>query len=328
MGAKKAETELRMRLGYPNTFGVNCVGLGGGLALLWSNDVVVDLKSYSKNHIDVWVMEQGCSTRQWRFTGFYGDPSRSRRKESWRLLRFLRNASNLPWICGGDFNEVLHDHEQIGGNDRENWKMEGFREAVDDCGFTDLGFSGLPYTWDNKREGSNNVKVRLDRCLVDDNMLGLYGDSAVTHIQTTESDHCAILIKLCRSGDVGNQRRDKPFRYENMWQRHETYEDTVVRNWQGSCNSLAEVHIALGVMKNSLKSWEGSQFGSVRKELVNLRRRLELIQKNNLHSGPTREERSVGRRLAEILAREEIMVKQRSRVDWLRSDRVLTKLLH
>jgi hypothetical protein len=43
MGAKKAETELRMRLGYPNTFGVNCVGLGGGLALLWSNDVVVDL---------------------------------------------------------------------------------------------------------------------------------------------------------------------------------------------------------------------------------------------------------------------------------------------
>jgi hypothetical protein len=61
---------------------------------------------------------------------------------------------------------------------------------------------------------------------------------------------------------------------------------------------------------------------------VNFRRRLELIQKNNLHSGPTREERSVGRRLAEILAREEIMVKQRSRVDWLRSDRVLTKLLH
>ena len=107
MGARKVETELRARLGYPNAFGVNCVGLSGGLALLWSNEVVVDLKTYSKNHIDVWVTEDRGLGQQWCFTGFYGDPSRSRRKESWRLLKFLRNASNLPRLCGGDFNEVL-----------------------------------------------------------------------------------------------------------------------------------------------------------------------------------------------------------------------------
>jgi hypothetical protein len=48
MVARKAETELRQRLGFANAFGVNCAGLSGGLALLWTNDVVVDLKSYSK----------------------------------------------------------------------------------------------------------------------------------------------------------------------------------------------------------------------------------------------------------------------------------------
>jgi hypothetical protein len=317
MGARKAETELRSRLGFPNAFGVNCIGLSGGLALLWTNEVVVDLNTYSKNHIDVWITEGGDTSRQWRFIGFYGDPCRGRRKESWRLLRFLRSASDLPWLYGGGFNEVLFEHEQFGGHDREEWKMEGFRETVEACGFMDLGYSGLPYTWDNKREGRSNIKVRLDRCLADDGMLDLYGASSVLHVQTTESDHCAVLVKLCRPYDLGNRRCAKPFRYENMWQRHETYEETVATAWEGGCSSLADVHSSLGEMQNSLKSWEGEYFGSVKKELSHLRRCLERTRANNLHTGPTREERDIARRLAELLAREEIMVKQRSRVDWL-----------
>jgi hypothetical protein len=70
-------------------------------------------------------------------------------------------------------------------------------------------------------------------------------------------------------------------------------------------------------MKNTLKSWDRHQFGSVRKELANLRRQLEEIRRNNLHSGPSIEERSIARRPAEILSREEIMEKQCSRVEWL-----------
>ena len=41
-------------------------------------------------------------------------------------------------------HEVLCVTEQIGGNNREDWTMEGFREAVDECCFSDLGYSGLP----------------------------------------------------------------------------------------------------------------------------------------------------------------------------------------
>jgi hypothetical protein len=115
---------------------------------------------------------------------------------------------------------VLDVQEQLGGNDCEEWKMEGFRKAVEACGFTDLGFSGLPYTWDNKRGGASNIKVQLDRYLANEGMLDLYGDSLVSHIQTTESDHCALVIKLWRTGDRGNHTRGSPFRYENMWQRH------------------------------------------------------------------------------------------------------------
>lgn len=58
--------------------------------------------------------------------------------------------SDLPWLCAGDFNETLDAGEQIGGLPRQERQMEGFWKAVDTCGFTDLGFIGLPYTWDNR----------------------------------------------------------------------------------------------------------------------------------------------------------------------------------
>lgn len=53
---------------------------------------------------------------------------------------------DLPWLCAGDFNEVLHATEQFGGRGRTERQMEDFREAVEECGFVDLGFIGLPYT--------------------------------------------------------------------------------------------------------------------------------------------------------------------------------------
>lgn len=58
-----------------------------------------------------------------------------------------------------DFNEVLAAEEHFGANERESWRIAGFQEVVADCGFLDLGFTGMQYTWDNRQDGNNNVKV-------------------------------------------------------------------------------------------------------------------------------------------------------------------------
>jgi hypothetical protein len=47
------------------------------------------------------------------------------------------------------------------------------------CRFKDLGFIDLPYTWDNRQEGSHNVKVRLDRDLATDTFLDLFREVKV-----------------------------------------------------------------------------------------------------------------------------------------------------
>jgi hypothetical protein len=77
--------------------------------------------------------------------------------------------------------------------------MEGFREAVEECKLEDLGFYGLPYTWDNKQHGANNIKVRLDRALGDDKFSECFDNTLVNHIQCGESYHCALMISVRRS---------------------------------------------------------------------------------------------------------------------------------
>lgn len=51
-------------------------------------------------------------------------------------------------------------------------------------GFMDLGFIGLPYTWDNRQQGNDNVKVRLDRGLASSAFLEMFND-----VKVACSDH-------------------------------------------------------------------------------------------------------------------------------------------
>ena len=73
----------------------------------------VQLLGYSMNHIDVEVHDFGACP--WRLTGFYGFPERARRHHSWKLLTTLKDKSNLPWVCLGDF-AFLKGKSKVGGS--------------------------------------------------------------------------------------------------------------------------------------------------------------------------------------------------------------------
>jgi hypothetical protein len=109
--------------------------------------------------------------------------------------------------------------------------MEGFREAVQICGFLDLGFIGLPYTWDNRQHGNDNVKVRLDRGLASLAFFDMFRDTKVWHVQTTESDHCCMVLECYRNRPRQRWAR-RHFRYENMWCRDPSYMRVVEAAWQ------------------------------------------------------------------------------------------------
>ena len=132
---------------------------------------------------------------QWRFTGVYGFADKSRKHETWSLLRDLHRRSPLLWMCAEDFNEILWSHEKLGLGARQESLMKEFKDALDECGLMDLSYVGDKFTWRGKRADSL-VLERLDRAVADNGWFSLYPGTKVQHLRTHSSDHRAILIKL------------------------------------------------------------------------------------------------------------------------------------
>jgi hypothetical protein len=74
--------------------------------------------------------------------------------------------------------------------------MTAFSDSLADCNLTDLGYAGYDFTWNNRRDGSDNIQVRLDRGTATTSFLELYPMTTVEHIALEESDHMALLIRV------------------------------------------------------------------------------------------------------------------------------------
>jgi endonuclease/exonuclease/phosphatase family metal-dependent hydrolase len=221
---QKAHVEgLARSIGYDRCFAVSSSGRSGGLALFWNNDVSIEILPYSQYHIDAIVKEVG--TEPWRLTVVYGEAQVAERFKTWDLMKFSSSSSPYPWVCVGDFNEVLHQHEHCGVQERSHAQIAGFRDAVDVCGLQDLGFEGVKCTFEKKIAGGSYCQVRLDRALATADWCDRFPLARVRHLTAAMSDHNPILLtwndvqdNQCRQGGF------RPFRYEVMWERHEDFD--------------------------------------------------------------------------------------------------------
>ena len=93
---KKYQMEnVKFKIGLMNGLIVPSVRRSGGLAMLWSRDIKLEVQSYSRNFVDA-VVTDFDSGFKWRITGFYDNPETCRRKESWDFLRSLNRMCHLP----------------------------------------------------------------------------------------------------------------------------------------------------------------------------------------------------------------------------------------
>ena len=78
---------MRNEIKIDNVVCVDRIGMSGGLALFWDSEWDVKLRTLSKSHIDVIVIEK--DRVSWRLTGIYGHPEKLKRIETWNLMRLL-----------------------------------------------------------------------------------------------------------------------------------------------------------------------------------------------------------------------------------------------
>ncbi|XP_074288069.1 uncharacterized protein LOC141613227 [Silene latifolia] len=178
---------------------VDSVGRSGGLAMLWRKEVDYVLMFASVHHMDFQVRN---ADGDWRITGFYGWRAVSDRHLSWKLLRFLSGQSQLPWVCIGDFKDILYSTEMKGGS-RTQCQMNNLWDAIDDCGLWDGPWEGYNFSFDNGQAGEENRQSMLDRALCTSTWSDLFPFTRLFYLAQKWSDHAPIKLVLNRRESGG-----------------------------------------------------------------------------------------------------------------------------
>lgn len=84
----------------------------------------------------------------------------------------------------------------MGGNEKQVNMVAGFREALKECELVDLGFVGYPFTWSNRRFGTQLIEERLDRFLCNKSWGNCFQEKAALNLVTWSFDHNPILMEV------------------------------------------------------------------------------------------------------------------------------------
>lgn len=119
METKVTTEEMRKinttKFGYNGCFSVDCEGLPisrrGGLCMMWLDCLSLNILSYSAHHI-MCKVSGNVNKGDWFILGIYGWPENNARDRTWRLMTSIKRSMLDPWLCMGDFNEIMWSFEK------------------------------------------------------------------------------------------------------------------------------------------------------------------------------------------------------------------------
>lgn len=335
-------TNIRGQLGWRNMFAVSCsfvkkkggkgVSRAGRIALLWEVNTSASLLSYSDNHIDV-TIDASSTSKSWRFTGFYGQPRVQDRHLSWSLLKLLAHKSPLPWLTGGDFNEILTSQEKQGGPTRNSRQMSEFMEAVDVCSLQNIHSVGPRFTWHGIR-GGQEIMVRLDRFMASEGWWKLFPASRALNLKPSKSDHLPILLEVrefAHRKKKKKKKKRKRFRFEDSWLLNDDCKKFIDLGWNmavSGSDPVSKIRSKISNTRETLMKWSKSLFGKIKEDIEQTRASLAQFY-NYSPSNPSLVSRvELEDKLNDFLQQEHAFWKQRAKVFWLTDGDLNTKIFH
>jgi len=226
------------------------------------------------------------------------------------------------WCVIGDFNSVRRQDER-----RSLFSASDYSREI--RGFNDfyVPMVGRKFTW-YKPNGS--VKSRIDKVLVSREWLDVWPECKQFILSRTVSDHCALVLKDSKV-DWG----PKPFRSLDVWQEDSRFKDFVRSKWHSyelQGGSMFIFKEKLKKLKVGLRIWNKEVFGYVKLEGKKMLKKVQELDARDDASDldeQGREDRRVTlAKYSQFLFKQEAILKQKARHQWLQHGNLNTGFFH
>lgn len=303
-------------LQYPHFFSVPPIGAAGGLALLWSDNIKMEILESSPNIIDAKVSFKGTSS----FISFiYGSPIVENRAATWEKVSRIGANREQPWLLTGDFNDILDNSEKVGGPERWEGSFTNFRTFVSHNGLWDLKHSGNHLSWRGTRF-THFIRSKLDRAMANCSWAERFRMGRCSYLRFEGSDHRPLVTYF---NSTGPKKRGL-FRFNRSLTDNEEITSLVDASWNSS--PLASVIAKLNACRRNIIQWTKDRNEKANQLISETRVALDAALSSSLPDVPRIE--ALLKTLTTAYKDEEQFWLQRSRIQWLKKGDRNTGFFH
>lgn len=308
-------SKLQRSLRFHSSFCVESRGLSGGLCLLWTDQISVQILHEAQNYIHTALcFKQGGGAFDCSFV--YGHPNYQLRRGLWSTLVSFQMNRDFPWCCMGDFNEMLIHTDKCGLRPINQNRAALFRDFINITGLMELDLKGCIFTWASNPRNGVIVREKLDRALANWAWRSIFPHAMVTALPMVSSDHSPLIFQATPA-----KRSGKSFKYEAFWEEHSECGQVVKDGWLKSTVPNDPWKNLTGKIKDckrTLQQWQNLTFRRADEQIKELKEELKRRQDLVNHWQMDEESKRIQDEIKSLWRQEELYWCQRSRVKWLK----------
>ncbi|MCH80359.1 endonuclease/exonuclease/phosphatase family protein, partial [Trifolium medium] len=204
-------------------------GNSGGILSIWRKSVSSLIFSFTGDGYVGVCLDWGVQKNRCFLVNVYSKCDISNKRRLWESILMSKGGfRGGAWCVIGDFNAVLQRDERRGINSQSPMDVSvesiEFNNFVNNMELLDLPVLGHKFTWLHPNGLSMS---RIDRALVSEDWLSLWGQPSLWVLPRSVSDHCPLILR-CGNVDWG----PRPFRFNNHWLQHGDFKRLVEDAWR------------------------------------------------------------------------------------------------